>query len=156
MDSGRYKAWGKEDSMKVEDAGRRGPTTTVLKMVPVLIISAMTIMWVAIAAGNVIIPPVPGVTLTGIVSDSVCGGDHGIRAPGDPECTRACVELGAQYALMVGKLRVGKKMYLLRGHEADLDQFAGKEVRVKGRAFGRDSIIVDHVERSYSEEAIEK
>jgi hypothetical protein len=50
---------------------------------------------------------------------------------------------------MVGKLRVGKRMYILQGHEADLDRFAGKEVTVKGRAFGRDRIIVDQVDRSY-------
>ena len=138
--------------MKVEDAGRRGPRTPLLKMVPVLILSAMTILSVAIAAGFAIIPPRPTFTLTGIVSDSVCGGDHGIRAPGDPECTRACVALGAQYALMVGKIRVGKKMYLLV-HEADLDRFAGKEVRVMGRALGRDTIIVDEVDHSYTEAA---
>jgi hypothetical protein len=143
--------WGKEDSMKVVDAGERRPKRALLKMVPVLIISAMTIMSVAIAAGFAIIPPQPSVTLTGIVSDSVCGGDHGIQAPGDPECTRSCVALGAQYALMVGRLKVGKKMYLLRGQEADLYRFAGREVRVKGRALGRDTIIVDQVDRSYYE-----
>jgi hypothetical protein len=135
--------------MKVEEAGQRRPTTPLL--IPILIISAMTIMAVAMAAGNVIIPPLPGVTLTGIVRDSVCGGDHGIKARGDAECTRACIELGAQYALMVGKLKVGKKMYLLRGHEADLERFAGKEVTVKGRALGRDTLIVDQVDRSHSE-----
>lgn len=142
--------------MKVEDAGKR-PTTPLLKMVPVLIISlvisGMTIIAVAMAAGSVIIPPLPGVMLTGIVSDSVCGGDHGIMAPGDPECTRACVQLGAQYALMVGKLKIGKKMYLLRGHEPDLERFAGKEVRVKGRALARDTIIVDQVDGFYSQAA---
>jgi hypothetical protein len=141
--------------MKIKDAGERRPTTPLLKMVSVLIISALMIISVEIAAGNVIIPPLPPrVTLTGIVSDSVCGGDHGIRARGDPECTRACVELGAQYALMVGKLRIGTKMYILHGHEADLDRFAGKEVWVKGRALGRDAIIVDQVDRSYSEAVV--
>jgi len=139
--------------MKVEDAGERRLTSPLLKTVPVLIISVAMILAVAMAAGSVIVPQRSPVTLTGIVSDSVCGSDHGIRAPGDPECTRACIDLGAQYALMVGKLKVGKKMYLLRGHEADLDQFAGKEVRVKGRALGRDTIIVDQVDGSYSEAA---
>jgi hypothetical protein len=76
-----------------------------------------------------------------------------VRAPGDPECTRACVELGAQYALMVGKLKVGKKRYVLYGHEADLERFAGKEVSVKGWALGRDTIIVDQVDRLYFEAA---
>jgi hypothetical protein len=139
--------------MRIEGLGERKRTAPLLKMLPVLIISAMTVLAAAIAARGVIMPPLPGVMLTGMVSDSVCGSDHGIKAPGDPECTRACVELGAQYSLMVGKLKVGKKMYLLRGHEADLDRFAGKEVTVKGRALGRDIIIVDQVDRSYFEAA---
>jgi hypothetical protein len=139
--------------MKVQDVGERRPITPIQKAVPFLIISAITIMALAMAAGGVIIPQRSTATFTGIVSDSVCGGDHGIMAPGDPECTRACVQLGAGYALMVGKLRVGRKMYLLRGHEADLERFAGEEVRVKGRALGRDTIIVDQVDRSYSEAA---
>lgn len=139
--------------MKVQDSGERSPTTRLLKMVPVLIISAMTIASVAMAARNVIIPSLLSIRLTGIVSDSVCGGDHGTKAPGDPECTRACVELGAQYALMVGELKVGKRMFILHGHEADLERLAGKEVTVKGRALSRDTIIVDRVDGMYSEAA---
>jgi hypothetical protein len=139
--------------MKFENAGKQRPKTPLLKMVPILIISAMAIMSVAMAASSLMIPPLPSVTMTGIVSDSLCGSDHGIKAPGDPECTRACVELGAQYALMVGKVKAAnkKKMYLLHGHEADLEQFAGEEVTVKGRALGRDTITVDQVDRAYSE-----
>jgi hypothetical protein len=87
--------------MRIEGLGERKRTAPLLKMLPVLIISAMTVLAAAIAARGVIMPPLPGVMLTGMVSDSVCGSDHGIKAPGDPECTRACVELGAQYSLMV-------------------------------------------------------
>jgi len=54
---------------------------------------------------------------------------------------------------MVGKLKIGKKMYVLHGQKADLERFAGKEVRVKGRALDRDTIIVDQVDGSYSEAA---
>src|SRR5690348_5249404 len=86
----------REDSMKVEDAGERRLTSPLLKTVPVLIISVAMILAVAMAAGSVIVPQRSPVTLTGIVSDSVCGSDHGIRAPGDPECTRACIDLGGQ------------------------------------------------------------
>jgi hypothetical protein len=138
--------------MRVADVGERGPRT-LLRAGPVLIVSLTMVLTIAMAAGSVIIPQRSTITLTGIVSDSVCGSDHGIRAAGDPECTRACVELGAQYALMVGKLRVGKKMYVLQGHQSDLERFAGKEVRLKGRALGRDTIIVDQVDGSYSEAA---
>jgi hypothetical protein len=44
-------------------------------------------------------------------------------------------------------------MYILHGHEADLERFAGKNVTVKGRALGRDTIIVDQVDGSSSEAA---
>jgi hypothetical protein len=139
---------------KVEQAGGRRLRASLLRAVPVLTLSAMMILAMTMAWGSVIIPRGSTVALSGIVSDAVCGGDHGVMAAGDAACTRSCVELGAQYALMVGKLRVGKKMYILHGHEADLYRFAGKEVRVKGRALGRDTIIVDSVDRSY--EAAEK
>ena len=138
--------------MKFDNAAKRRPKTPLLKMVPILIISAITIMSVAMAASSLMIPPLPTVTMTGIVSDSLCGGDHGIKAPGDPECTRACVQLGAQYALMVGKLKAGR-IFILHDHEADLERFAGKEVTVKGRALSRDTIIVDWVDGMYSEAA---
>lgn len=139
--------------MKVEDAGRGKRRHLLLRAIPVLSMSVTIILAIAVAAGSVIIPPRSTVTLTGMVSDSICGSDHGILAAGDPECTRACVQLGAQYALMVGKLKVGKAMYILHGHEADLERFAGKNVTVKGRALGRDTIIVDQVDGSSSEAA---
>ncbi|HZP32007.1 MAG TPA: hypothetical protein VFB23_01500 [Candidatus Acidoferrales bacterium] len=138
---------------KVEQTGRWERRIPFLQAAPALIISAAMVLAVALVARSMIIPERPTVVLTGIVSDSICGADHGIRAVGDAECTRACVSLGAQYALMVGKIRVAMKMYVLQGHQADLERFAGKAVTVKGRASGRDRIIVDQVVRSYSEAA---
>jgi hypothetical protein len=138
-----------EDSMKTEDMGGRRAESPLLKIIPFLITSALMIAGVAMAAGSVIIPLRPSVTLTGIVSDSVCGDDHGIMAQGDAECTRACVELGAQYTLMVGKVKVGKRMYLLYGHKNDLQELAGMKVTVKGRAVSREAIAVDQVYRSF-------
>jgi len=85
------------------------------------------------------------VTLTGIVSDSLCGSDHGIAAQGDPACTRLCVRLGAEYALVVGK-----RLYVLQGHQPDLERFAGRPVRVRGRAVTRDTVAVDQVSGWYS------
>ena len=40
-------------------------------------------------------------TLTGKVSDAMCGAKHAM-AGGDAECTRACVTKGSKYALVVG------------------------------------------------------
>jgi|SRR5690348_6476819 hypothetical protein len=130
--------------MKINDASKR---TRPLGTLAILLISATAI--VAGAAAAIIIPVPPAITLAGIVSDTVCGSDHGIIASGDAECTRAWVELGAQYALTVGKLKVGQRMYRLMGHKADLYRFAGREVKIKGRALGRDTIIVDQIDRSY-------
>jgi hypothetical protein len=102
----------------------------------------------AISAGSVVVEKRTAITVTGIVTDSLCGADHGIKALGDPECTRTCVELGAQYALAVGK-----KLYVLQGHQAELERFAGNDVRVKGHTAGRDTVIVDQVDRLYTEAA---
>ncbi len=102
----------------------------------------------AISAGSVVVEKRTAITATGIVTDSLCGADHGIKALGDPECTRTCVELGAQYALAVGK-----KLYVLQGHQAELERFAGNDVRVKGHTAGRDTVIVDQVDRLYTEAA---
>jgi hypothetical protein len=143
----------KEEIMNMEQVSEQKTRISRLRGVPLLIISIAIVLSIAMAARSMVLPPVATVILTGMVSDSVCGSDHGIRSPSDPECTRSCVELGAQYALMVGKLKVGRRMYILQGHESELDRFAGKEVRVKGRASGRDKIIVDQIARSYSEAA---
>ena len=65
--------------------------------------------------------------LSGIVSDSVCGKGHTINGHGDRECTRTCVKLGANYALVASK-----SLYLLKGHESELDEYAGEKVNRLG------------------------
>jgi len=65
-------------------------------------------MWMATAVlstGLVVVPSVGAggtQTLTGKVSDAMCGAKHteGGIAPAD--CVRACVKKGAKYALVVG------------------------------------------------------
>lgn len=47
------------------------------------------------------------------------------------ECTRTCVKQGTKYALVVGK-----KVYTLEGHEAELDKLAGTRATVKGKVMG--------------------
>jgi hypothetical protein len=81
-----------------------------------------------------------GIAVSGIVTDSVCGGTHGTAPHGDAECTRMCVELGAGYALADGK-----KIYTLKGHEPELNRFAGDRVLVKGKIVGRDTVAVESV-----------
>ena len=70
-------------------------------------------------------------TLTGTVSDAMCGAQHMAKDKSPAECTRTCVKQGTKYALVVGK-----KVYTLEGHEAELDKLAGKKATVKGNVTG--------------------
>jgi len=128
-----------------EPRSQHSQAVHILRIASVLIISGM-VMAIAMSAGAVMVEKRSATMLTGIVSDSMCGADHGIKATGDAECTRSCVELGAQFALVVGK-----KTYILQGHPVDLYRFAGDKVRVKGRALNPDTIIVEQVAPWYYE-----
>ena len=55
------------------------------------------------------------------------------------ECTRDCVKKGTKYALVVGK-----KVYTLDGHEAELDKLAGERATVKGSLMG-EMVMVESV-----------
>ena len=78
-------------------------------------------------------------TLTGVVSDNMCGATHMLKDKSAAECTRLCVKQGQKYALVVGQ-----KVYTLQGHEAELDKLAGARATVKGKVSG-DTITVDSV-----------
>jgi len=78
-------------------------------------------------------------TLTGTVSDSMCGAHHMEKDRSAPECTRECVKKGTKYALVVGK-----KVYTLDGHEAELDKLAGESATVKGSVMG-EMVMVESV-----------
>jgi hypothetical protein len=70
-------------------------------------------------------------TLTGIVSDSMCGAHHMDKNQSAADCTRMCVKQGMKHALIVGD-----KVYTLEGREAELDKLAGKKATVKGHISG--------------------
>jgi len=78
-------------------------------------------------------------TLTGTVSDSMCGAHHMAKDKSAAECTRECVSKGMNYALIVGE-----KVYTLNGHEAELDKLAGQRATVKGSVTG-EAVMVDSV-----------
>ncbi len=71
-------------------------------------------------------------TLTGVVTDDMCGKKHTMM-PGKPdsECIRECVKAGSKYALLVGD-----KVYTLKGDAKQFDQLAGKKVKVSGDVTG--------------------
>jgi len=74
-------------------------------------------------------------TFTGKVSDAMCGAKHseGNIAPAD--CVRACVQKGANYALVVGD-----KVYTLdtkdQAVSAELNKLAWQQAEVTGTANG--------------------
>src|SRR5882762_1247148 len=66
-------------------------------------------------------------TLAGVVSDAMCGSTHMMKDKPTAECLRYCVKQGTKYALVVGK-----NVYTLEGHEAELDKYAAQKVTAKG------------------------
>jgi hypothetical protein len=66
---------------------------------------------------------------TGVVTDSMCGAKHMMADAA--ECTRACVNKGSSYALLVGDT-----VYTLKGHESEVDKLAGQKATVTGTAEG--------------------
>ena len=103
------------------------------------------VLGVQLLAGLAAVPALAGgksQTLTGQVSDAMCGAKH--QMPGNPaECTRACVKHGSKYALVVGD-----KVYTLESSDkATLDQLndlAGASAKVTGDVNG-DTIAVKSV-----------
>jgi hypothetical protein len=75
--------------------------------------------------------PAAGKTLTGVVSDSMCGAKHMAKDKSAAECTRECVKAGSDYALVVGD-----KIYPLKGDKGELDKYAGQRATVKGTLDG--------------------
>ncbi len=72
------------------------------------------------------------VTITGIVSDTMCGGGkHMAQGKSAAQCTQECVRAGSSYALVVGG-----KVYTLTGKSQTIAPFAGKQVQVAGDVKG--------------------
>jgi hypothetical protein len=86
--------------------------------------------------------PAGPVTISGVVSDAMCGAKHMMTDKSAAECTRACVSKGSKFALVSGD-----KLYTLEGHEAELDKYAGQRVTVSGTLKG-ETITVNAVKGS--------
>jgi hypothetical protein len=81
-------------------------------------------------------------SLTGVVTDSMCGTTHMAKDKTPAQCTQMCVRDGMKYALAVEK-----KVYTLEGHEPELAKLAGQKVTVKGILKG-DTLSVQEVAAS--------
>ena len=84
-------------------------------------------------------------TLTGVVSDSMCGPKHGMANMSDRECTQMCASRGLQYVLVSGG-----KIYKLTEHAADLKTHAAHTVNLTGDVKG-DAIKVSKIEMPKAE-----
>jgi hypothetical protein len=89
-------------------------------------------------------------TLTGTISDSMCGASHAKMAAAHPEakmtdrdCTLACVKGGGKYVLISS----GKVYTIANQNLAALQEQAGRTVSVTGDVTG-DSITVATVKAS--------
>src|SRR3954471_4887780 len=69
--------------------------------------------------------------LMGTVSDSMCAAQHMMKDASPAKCTRECVKSGSDYALVSGG-----KVATLKGDSAQLDKFAGQNVKVTGKVSG--------------------
>ena len=110
--------------------------SAVCKLIAGLALTAASSLWMPGRASG---KPVSGAerTVTGVVSDTMCGRTHMVKGKTAAECTRFCVKQGAQYALVAGQ-----KLYTLEGHGPDLYRLAGQRVSVKGRVNGNTIAVV--------------
>jgi hypothetical protein len=70
-------------------------------------------------------------TISGTVTDAMCGAHHMMKDATPAECTRECVKQGSDFALVSGG-----KIYTLKGDKTQFDKFAGKKAVVKGKVSG--------------------
>ena len=122
--------------MKPKEIARLVPRRSCIRTVASALALSTVIMGIGLSGRTATInrAKVPWETrliLSGIVSDSMCGRGHTTNGHGDRECTRICVKLGANYALVASG-----SLFILKGHEAELDEYAGEKVIVAGAVNG--------------------
>jgi hypothetical protein len=83
-------------------------------------------------------------TITGKVTDAMCGAHHMMKDATAAQCTRACIKQGADFALASSG-----KVYILKGDKSQFDKFAGQSVNIKGTVRGN-TISVNSIETAKS------
>jgi hypothetical protein len=78
-------------------------------------------------------------TVTGTVTDAMCGAHHMMKDATPAQCTRECVKQGSDFALVSEG-----KVYTLKGDKVQLDKLAGQNVTIKGKVNGK-TITVDSI-----------
>jgi hypothetical protein len=72
-------------------------------------------------------------TLTGTVTDTMCGKKHMIPGKSDADCTRECMKAKGDWTY---GLVVGNKVYSLTGDNHQFGTLAGQRVTVTGEVTG--------------------
>lgn len=101
-------------------------------------VAAMAMFW-AIVLHAQTTPSGEQTTLTGVVSDTMCGKAHMAKDKKPADCVRQCIKMGDGFALAAGDA-----VYALHGHSADLDKYAGQKVTLTGTLHGS-SLAVESV-----------
>jgi hypothetical protein len=70
-------------------------------------------------------------SLTGTISDTMCGAKHMTTNVSPAQCVRECVKSGSDYGLISGG-----KVYILKGDMKQIDKYAGQMVKVTGDVSG--------------------
>ncbi len=70
-------------------------------------------------------------SVTGTVTDAMCGAKHMMTDVSAAQCVRECVKGGSEYALLTGG-----KVYALKGDTKQIDKYAGQNVTVTGDVSG--------------------
>jgi hypothetical protein len=110
-------------------------------MMPIRIQTAVWTVVTALVVGGAALSA-KATTLTGKVGDAMCGAKH-MMAGDEAGCTRACVNKGSDYALIVKD-----KVYTLKANDGtkdQLDKLAGQTAKVTGDLNG-DTIQVTSVQ----------
>jgi hypothetical protein len=103
---------------------------TLKRLLGLTLFAALLASLVSIATGTTR-------TMTGIVTDDMCGKKHTMMAGHpDADCIRECVKAGSHYALLVGE-----KVYVLTGDAKQFSQLAGKKVKVSGDVSGTAIVV---------------
>jgi hypothetical protein len=110
------------------DHNQKEKQMKIVRRISALIITSALFGGVLSAEGN---KADEKTTLTGIVSDSMCGAKHMAKDKSAADCTRECVKSGSDYALVVKD-----KVYTLHGDKAQIDKLAGERATVKGKVNG--------------------
>ncbi len=75
-------------------------------------------------------------TFTGVITDSMCGADHGMmKITPDSKCVMDCVRAGSKYGLFDGK-----NVFILSDQKTP-EQFAGRKVKITGTFYEKTKIL---------------